>query len=353
MIDSRTGGRLALAAVASAAVHAAVIAVARIELPQRGPDAPPLAVRLSEAPAPTARKPAAPVPPRIARAPKTVALPATPSTAIVPREFPVPAVESGVIDAASAVEAAAPAEPLSSEPTVIAKAEPSTYVPEAPPLRTLPRRGRITYNLLYGRDGFPVGRTVQSWQIENGEYRLASASETTGIIDFFRSQHRNYVSRGSVTRDGLRPESFLMSRNRGRGLEEARAQFDWPDGTVTLGPATAQRRESLPAGAQDLVSFVYQLAIDPPRPGRLRLPVTNGTRLEIYELDVLPEESIETPLGTLRALPLRQVRSGTEESVEVWLATEYRYLPVRIRFFSRDGRPAGEQIVSEIRLSEE
>jgi hypothetical protein len=264
-------------------------------------------------------------------------------------------VASGVIE-----ESAAPAEaastdtpPAPAESIVVAKAEPSTFSTEPPPLRTLPKKGQITYNLVYGRDRFPVGRTIQSWQFDATSYRIASASETTGIIDFFRSQHRNYVSRGSVTREGLRPESFLMSRNRGRGVEEARAQFDWSGGTLSLGPATEQRRETLPEGSQDLVSFIYQLALNPPQPGRIRVPITNGNKLEVYQLQVLPEESIETPLGVLRALPLKQIRRPGEESIEVWLATEYRYLPVRVRFISRDGDPAGEQIVREIKLSDD
>jgi hypothetical protein len=250
-------------------------------------------------------------------------------------------------NAISAVETPAP------EPIVIAKAEPSTSKAEAPPLRTLPRKGKITYNLLYGSAGFPVGRTVQNWQIDGSSYRIASASETTGIVDVFRSQHRNYFSRGSIGREGFRPQSFLMSRNRGRGLEEARAQFDWDAASITLGPVTEPRHETLPAGSQDLVSFAYQLALNPPKPGRLRVPVTNGNKLETYQLDVMPEESIETPLGVLRALPLKQVRSAGEESIEVWLASEYRYLPVRIRFIDREGKPAGEQVVREIRLSDD
>jgi hypothetical protein len=198
-----------------------------------------------------------------------------------------------------------------------------------------------------------VARTVQSWKIDGARYQLASRSETTGIIDVFRSQHRTYLSRGELTPEGLKPETFLMSRDRGRGTEEARAQFDWARAAVTLGPAAAQRQEALPQGTQDLVSFIYQLALDPPAPGTSRVSVTNGTRLETYVLQVMPEEKIETPLGVLRALPIRQIRAPGEEGVDLWLATEYRYLPVRIRFYDRDGEPSGEQIVTGIHLSEE
>lgn len=256
-------------------------------------------------------------------------------------------------DSGSVAEAEPAAAP--SEPVVVAKAESSTYTPEPGPARTLPRKGRITFNVVSGRDRFPVGRTVQSWAVDGDRYQLASTSETTGIVDLFRSQHRNYFSRGTVTREGLRPETFLVSRDRGRarGIDEARARFNWDTASITLGPASAQRAEPLLPRSQDLVSMMFQLGLDPPPPGRMRLPVTNGSRLDVYEIEVLPEEAIETPLGTLRALPLKQVRIAREETMQVWLASEYRYLPVRIVFFNRDGEPAGEQMVSEIRLSEE
>jgi hypothetical protein len=208
---------------------------------------------------------------------------------------------------------------------------------------------------VYGRDHFPVGRTVQSWKIEGTRYQLASRSETTGIVDAIRSQHRTYLSRGELTHEGLRPETFLSSRDRGRGrgIEEARAQFDWAHGSVKLGAVAVPREHSLPRGSQDIVSFMYQLALDPPPPGRMRIAVTNGSRLETYELDVLPEEKIETPIGVLRALPVKQVRTAGAQGVDLWLATEYRHLPVRIRFYGRDGEPTGEQLVTEIRLSDE
>jgi hypothetical protein len=142
-------------------------------------------------------------------------------------------------------------------------------------------------------------------------------------------------------------------RGRGRGIEEGRAQFHWTRGTVTLGNAATVHEETLPAGSQDLVSFIYQLAIDPPPRGRRHVSITNGTRLQAYAVDVLPEERIETPLGVLRTLPVMQVRKPGAESVDVWLAIDYRHLPVRMRFYSRDGEPAGEQIVTDIRLSED
>lgn len=350
MTDLGPGQRIVLAAAVSGAVHAAAIALGHLERPQSPADLPPLAVRIvnvpvAEAPVPASR--------RVERSPRRVARAPAPAVPLISAPSPIAAAEPDIAEAASAQEAPAETPPPMPERIVVATAPDSVAVVQTPPLPAFPRKGRITFSLVYGRDQFPVGRTVQTWEIEGNRYELASRSETTGLADILRSQHRSYSSRGELTHEGLRPETFVMSRNRGRGAEEARAQFDWAAGSVSLGPVTAQRQQTLPRGSQDLVSLMYQLAVDPPSPGRMRLPVTNGTKLETYVLEVLPEERIETPLGILRALPIRQVRTPGSESIELWLATEYRHLPVRIRFFNRDGEPAGEQVVTEIRLSDD
>jgi hypothetical protein len=357
--DARTWRRLAAAAAISGAVHAAAIALGRVDLPESPGELPPLAVRIVSAPPTTPAEAAPPVAPRRTRAPVRSR---APQVAIIQRPADIEALSPFTMPVEEASDGAAideppvdavPASVASTEPVIVATAPPSTYVPEAPPLRTLPRKGRITYNLVYGRDRFPVGRTVQTWEMDSTRYRLASRSETTGIIDLIRSQHRTFMSRGALTPRGLRPETFLMSRNRGRGPEEARAKFDWDAANIRLEGSAAPRNESLPPNTQDLLSLMYQLSLDPPAPGRFRQTVTNGSRIETFELDALPEETIQTPLGALRALPVKQVRRAGEESLELWLATEYRYLPVRIRFFDREGEPQGEQVVTEIRLSDE
>ena len=350
MIDIATVRRLAIAAALSGTAHAALVAVARIEVPRTPEALPPLAARIVTPPSPP-RSVAQPQQRRSASRAITHAR----EHLVEPAAPRLQAVESG----ATVIEVEAPAggdtaEPIASsdEPVVVATAPASLPERDEPPVRRLPRTGRITYDLVYGGDRFPVGRTIQTWQTNGTRYHLASRSETTGIVDLIRSQHRTFMSRGSMTRTGLRPETFLMSRNRGRGTEEARARFDWDGSSVTLESAAASRNESLPPRTQDLLSLMYQLSLDPPAVGRFRQTVTNGSRIETYELEALPEQTIETQLGSLRTLPVKQVRTSGAESLELWLGIEYHYLPVRLRFFSREGEPQGEQIVTEIRVSE-
>ena len=76
--------------------------------------------------------------------------------------------------------------------------------------------------------------------------------------------------------------------------------------------------------------------------------MTTGTKFRSYALEIGAEEMLELPIGTLRAIPVRQVRRPGEESIEVWLAPEKHYLPVRICFLDEDGKMSVEQVATQI-----
>lgn len=240
----------------------------------------------------------------------------------------------------------APAAP----PPVVAQTK-AVATPMPPLARRLPRKGEISYVLFLGNDKFAVGLTTQSWELSGDRYRLASISETTGLAAIFSRQRLAYESRGQLTATGLRPEHFTTERVRGGNSEKAVADFNWNTALAAVG--NPPRSVALPADAQDIVSFMYQLGLTPLTPGRIELPITNGWKLEQYLLEIGIEEMLETPFGALRAVPVKQVRHAEQETIELWLAPAYRWLPVRIRFFNREGKPSGEQLVNEIRVSED
>lgn len=329
--------RLLAAAALSVAAHAALLGGSWLTLPDPVPELPPLNARL-EPLAPAATPPATPPrkPQRIATAPRAA-----------------PQAQAAIPAAADPLPVAEPAEPVT-EPVVVASAAQTVFkTPEAPPLPSFPRKGRITYLLTMGPDQTPVGRTVQTWEFDGTQYTLGSQSESTGLIEMFRPTRYYYLSRGTVSDQGLRPERFVASVKRGSRSEESLAVFNWKEGQVRLGRMPQQDTVALPAGSQDIISFMYQLALVPPAPGRITMPFTRGRQLETTSFDILPAETIDTPLGRLRAVPVIQTRENGRESLSVWLATEYRNLPIRIRFYNRDGELSGEQLVNAIQVSEQ
>jgi hypothetical protein len=339
-----TRTRLVVAALLSLALHAAVISGEWLPMPQAPGTPRPLEARLASLPE---LKPAAPKPGF--RAPRRVAPAPVPEVAAI--AAPSPIVLPGALDDEDMAEAP-PEEPAAPEPPQRLALAAETSV-DAATAHGLPRRGQISYTLFYGEERQSIGSVVQSWEAGADSYLLASAAESTGLVELLWPQRLRYVSRGRITQQGMQPESFTASRTRRGRSEVAEARFDWAAGTLTYGHAQNQRSAPLPAGAQDIVSFIFQLVLAPPAPGLYRVPIATGSRFEVHEIEVSAEERIETPLGMLRALPVRQLPRSGDASIQVWLAADYRYLPVRIRHFDRRGNYTGEQMVNEIRVSDE
>lgn len=256
-----------------------------------------------------------------------------------PIASPPPAAET-VPDASSSP---APVEPHTG---AIAPAEPETASPKAEGL--LPEAAQIRYTLYKGSNGLAVGQATQTWKSADNRYTLTNVMEATGLFSLFVSGRHVQISQGEITASGLRPASYWVQRGQAAERTDT-AQFDWNDMTLALGTGGNIRTVKLPDNAQDLMSFLYQLAFAPPQDGGTALFITNGRKLDRYAYQPLGEETLETPMGSLKTLHISKLHSPGEEGTEIWLATEYHYLPVRIRHIDKNGDSA-EQVATEIQL---
>jgi len=205
--------------------------------------------------------------------------------------------------------------------------ETSTSAPAAP---RLPPRGSIRFRVDRGDSNFEIGVAHQDWEFEDGRYRLYSVVETTGLVSLFRSLRIEMESLGRFSENGLQPEVFGVMREGRRAREKA--LFDWE----TMKLRVSDRPEQvLNPGAQDLLSFYYQLGfMEIPAGGTGSMSVATGKKYGLYRLENLGDEDIEIPLGVVRT---RHLRAPGENSTELWLAYDYRLLPVKIRHVDNNG----------------
>ena len=147
----------------------------------------------------------------------------------------------------------------------------------------------------------------------------------------------------------MQPETFEEEKINDNDKQNIKATFDWLSHKLLFskGGETA-----LPAGAQDILSIFYQLSQIPLNKGAVQLAVSNGNKLEPYELEVGPEEEITTSMGKLRALHLRKLHAKGESGFEIWLGLEYRLLPVKYLLIEPSDEVAGEIVITDIRIAE-
>jgi hypothetical protein len=326
---SAAGRRLAWALGISAGLHFFLLG-ARIELPRPAADKP-LAVRLEALP----RIVPAPSPAQDSR-------PTRP-----PRPKPAPPAPPAAPPAAAPAQAMAEPGPVPVPPAPAPASEaPAPPVAAARPLHALPKRIKLTYVLYKGDQKLNVGEMTHTWQIEGTQYTLTSLARATGLFSLFVRGTLIQVSRGELTADGLQPSEFWIQRGQSGDRTES-ASFDWGNRLLRYGRVDDPHTIPLATGTQDVLSVLYQLALTAPHSGTIELAVTNGRKFDHYLYQVVGEDRLDTPLGTLRTEHLSKVHAAGEDGLEVWLAPDYQYLPVRLRIVDRNG-DAAEQVVTAI-----
>ena len=232
-----------------------------------------------------------------------------------------------------------------------AEAPPADDPPKEPAKQPfpLPENAEIQFILYKGDNGLSVGKVVHTWQMQGNHYSLTSITQATGIFSLIKSGKMVQTSQGQLTRNGLEPEAFWFQRGQSAESTES-ALFDYKNKTLTFGSAQNAKTVPLPNNTQDLLSFVYQIAAAPPKSGTVRLFITNGRKLDTYDYAVIGEETLDSPMGKIRALHLSKIHGQDEDGADIWFDIERLYLPVKIRLTDKRGEITAEQVVSEIHI---
>lgn len=178
----------------------------------------------------------------------------------------------------------------------------------------------------------------------NGHYSIISTTEAKGLVSLFFGS-LTQKSEGTVTENGLKP-NFYSYQYGNDAKKSQTANFAWDDNVVHMHSSKGDTTANLVAGTQDFLSFMYQFMFVPPLDS-MQITMTNGKRLRTYSYSFEGEETITTKLGELKTIHLLK-GSSDEDKTEIWLATDYQYLPVKIRKTEKDGTVI-EQIAANIR----
>ena len=270
-------------------------------------------------PAPAVAPTPAPQRPPRPRAEAAPSLPAPAATPVPPPPAPEPEPE---VPPPPSVE---PAPPPPSPPVV--------EEPRLPPgLTELQRTGRIAYRTTYTRMRGIRAMTFVDWNVDpgRGRYELwLRTVDPAGLLDL--------KSSGSLQAFGIAPEKYVERveiANR-----ELRAELDWTSRVATFAGRGAGAPVGFLEGVQDPLSLQFHLPLlaqaYPWRfvPGAEVTFQVARRGVESYVFRVEGYETVRIGQKDVRALKLERPRSPTSSRrVEIWMAPEYQWLPVRLRF---------------------
>ena len=274
----------------------------------------------------------------------------TPKTSITPQpaqvEAPAPVNAVNSVDDTTPNASAEPDltenEPAKSISDLAEPAEtrPADDVPDKPVYQHV----ETEFEVLRGSNTAAAGVTRIVFNIDaNGHYSIISTTQAKGFASLFFG-NLTQKSEGSVTADGLKPD-FYSYQYGSDAKKSQTANFDWANNILHMHSSRGDSSAKLVTGTQDFLSFMYQFMFMPPLDS-MQITMTNGKRLRTYAYSFEGEETVTTKLGELKTVHLLK-SSGDEEKTEVWLASDYQYLPVRIRKTEKDGTVI-EQIAADI-----
>jgi Protein of unknown function (DUF3108) len=250
---------------------------------------------------------------------------ATPTEPIAQREEPPAAPNPASTNPGNTATAGAPTD--TPDAAELAQREADSAQRRALRLQ-FPASGALSYNATQISGGQPKsGSGTLNWTTDGSDYQLRLESSMVFVTLLTQT------SVGKLGAEGLLPERFSDKRfNR----SEKAAHFQRDAGKITF--SGSKTSAPLQSGAQDRLSVLMQLAAmaagsadQLAQAGQVSLQVANTEEADTWLFTVNQAEKIQVPAGQAMALHMvRNPRKPFDSRLEVWLAPNLGYLPVRI-----------------------
>jgi Protein of unknown function (DUF3108) len=217
--------------------------------------------------------------------------------------------------------------PLSSESAM--QSVPAEAAAAQAMLLQYPGNVTLAFDGVFARQGVQrKGAGQLQWKSDGAAYEMSLQASYLGIAVLSQN------SAGGVSDRGLEPLRF--GDRRGLRSEQA-AHFRRDKSMVEF--SNNKPSAALQPGAQDRLSVMLQLAGllmgDIERhlsAKRIVLQVAGVDDAQVWEFVIEDTESVNLPAGQMQALRLqRKPRDEFDQRLEIWLAADLGYLPVRIK----------------------
>lgn len=290
------------------------------------PVAAPSPAKPRAAPKAPRKRPAKP-PARAASAPE----PAPPDDSASAPELPEAAVTVAEVSSAP--------EPPASDPTPLASSASAPSTAQGPPF-VWPLATRVSYKVRGYFRGDVHGNAKVEWVRQDMDYQVRV--DTTIGPSFAPIGSWNLISAGTITPEGLSPKRFEQINRLLIRTSPPRTVVFNEESVVLDSGEKLQRTPGMQDAASQFIQLAYQFIMQPDllRPGNtIYIPLALPKRLETIAYDVVGEQTLDTPIGTIPTFHVKPRKMSTEGGVlpvEIWFAPGLQYLPVRILVRAND-----------------
>lgn len=204
-----------------------------------------------------------------------------------------------------------------------------------PAFAASPSSVSASYDIYKG--SLKIGKIEEKYTRDKDHYTLTSTTRAVGLLAIFKPGKIVITSRGMIGPNGLQP-LFFSDQREGKESKNRQAEFDWIARQLTLVYPSERKILALPEGTQDRLSAMYQfMFLSLANTEQLSFSMTNGSKLDVYNYRITPDQSVTVPIGTFKALYAASVPEAGSNRTEIWLAAEHGNFPYKMIITDPDG----------------
>lgn len=194
----------------------------------------------------------------------------------------------------------------------------------------------LTYTIRSKQSGLSLnGSAKVAWRAQGTQYSIENQTDAMLLGRILEAG-----SVGAIDGFGLAPSESTEKRFR---KPLSTTHFDRQDKTIRF--SESERTYPLQGGEQDRTSIIWQLiAVARAAPTQFKAGsqwqffVAGQRDAQSWSFKVIGKDALETPLGTLQTVHLLKAPppDSREQQLDIWLAPERDWYPVRLRFSDAD-----------------
>ncbi len=184
---------------------------------------------------------------------------------------------------------------------------------------------------LNGIQAGELKRTLETDQ--TGLRHFTSISQAKGVFSFFKPDIIEETSLWRLKDNVVQPQFYRYLRTGGKKEKRLEMKFNWLDMTAQIDDR--EHPWQLDIEPNTLDKLVYQISLMRDlikhKGDQITYRIADGGKLKTYQIRILGEERIKTPMGEIDAVKLTRHRDkDNERETTLWCAPSLAYLPVKL-----------------------
>ncbi len=208
----------------------------------------------------------------------------------------------------------------------------------------------LTYTASYALHwrGLRVGSSTHRIRKTADNHYIAE-SVSSPLLEFlpFADTER---SEFQIQNEHVQPLKYTFNTRDHRSKMAGMLKFDWQNQKIQSNIQGKLQNSALPQNAHDKLSQFFQLRKDLAL-GKTNLEyvIVDPKKTKTYHFKILGRQNLRTSLGTLKTLVLEHISEDKTRRTQLWLASDFDYLMVKLIQIRKD-KPAMEATIQSLKL---